>query len=1554
MTAADRRFSTILLGDQSLLIQCAEALLARGHEVRAVVAANRRVAQWCEQKGIPWFEEFGSLREAPQAASFDYLFSITNLKVLPSWLLDRATKLAINFHDGPLPKYAGLNAPVWALINGETEYGITWHEMVAGVDQGRILVSRRFPVAPDETVFGLNAQCYQAGLAAFSELLEQLEAGTLAPQVQDATARTYFELAKRPPAAATLDWSRPASELERLVRALDFGRYPNPVVLPKVDLGETLLLVRAAEVVPAEGGGAPGTIQAFCAKTLTVRCGEGALRILRLTDLNGESVDVAATLSGLGLSIGAVLPGLVPYAEALGEVVARVCRHEGFWEQRLRRMEPVELPFGSRSPAGGSVWRSVSLPGLDADDLIAALGLLFGRLARKSDFALAYVSAAAQAQPEWFGRYFTTLVPLPVRIEASQAFDAFRERIAVAVADSEQKVGYLNDLPAREPELRTIGDCATFPVRLVRAAEADELTARRLCGAAALTIVVGANGGSVGLLADSSRLDREGLARIVDSLNVLAEAIRADQTRPVGRLPILSTMDRVKLESWNPPYSEAQRAAVPARCVHQEFEAQVVRTPDRDAVIFEDRRLTYAQLNAMANRLARHLQKLGVGRGDLVGVMVGRSIEMLVALYAVHKAGGAYVPLDPVYPRDRLAYMISDAALKVVITQRAFADMVGSATKVVLDDEAAALAAYPADNLGVDSQSADLAYVIYTSGSTGKPKGVMVEHGNVVNFFAGMDAKLDTEPGLWLAVTSISFDISVLELFWTLARGFTVLLFADAVRQKVTRTRPMTARAKPLDFGFFYWNVANDESQYDREKYRLLLESAKYADANGFNSIWTPERHFAAFGGLYPNPSVTSAALATITKNVALRAGSCVVPLHSPIRIAEEWAVVDNLSNGRVGMSIAAGWAPPDFAIRPEAFANAKQVMFESAEIVKKLWRGETVEFPGPGGKPVQVRTLPRPIQKELPIWVTTAGNIDTYVAAGRAGANLLTHLLGQTVEEVAEKVRAYRQAWSEAGHAGRGTVTLMLHTLVGPDPAAVERVVRQPLKDYLKTAMFLVKAAAWNFPTFKKLSEEQGKTLDEFFATISPEDMDALLDFAFERYFTTSGLFGTPEHCMAMVERVEAADVDEIACLIDFGIETETVLAHLPYLNELRQLAQSTSQREADYSLPALLQRYPVTHLQCTPSMATMLVADQSARPELAKLRQMMVGGEAFPPELARELKGLVKGRVTNMYGPTETTIWSAVGDVGGDTPLPVNNVSIGRPLLNQTIYVLDENQQPMPPGLPGELVIGGAGVVRGYWQRPELTAERFLPDPFATARGARMYRTGDLARFLPDGRIECLGRVDHQVKIRGYRVELGEIEALLRGHAQVREAAVVLREDTPGDQRLVAYVRSVTGEEVPAETLKAWLRQQLPEFMVPSAFVHMAELPLTPNGKLDRKALPAPQQAAATSANFVAPASDAEATISEIWQRALGVAKVGTRDNFFDIGGHSLLVVQVLKELREKFTKPIQMTDLFRHTTIEALAKFVSGETDQAAAANRGLARAAARRAALGRRGG
>jgi len=1571
MQGESRSFSCVVLGEQSLLIQCCEGLLSRGHAIQAVVAENRRIVEWCSQRGIACFKDFEGIRVELASVPFEYLFSITNLRMVPDWLLAMPSRLAINFHDGPLPKYAGLNAPVWALIRGEPEHGITWHVMEKGADTGPILVNRRFEIASDDTAFNVNARCYEAGLEAFAELVDKIEAGSLQPQPQDHSLRTYFGLQKRPDAAAVLDWSRPASELLRLVRALDFGPYANTVILPKLDLGDRLLLARQAEIAPAAAGMEPGTIQALSPDSLTVRCADGALKILRVTCLKGDPVDVAQQLRTSGLGERARLPVLdSARASALGEETAAACAHEGFWLRRLMRMEPMELPFASKSTgATGMLWKETPWAGSGAGGpqagkdsgvaWIAAISLLLARLGGKTEFSLAYVPSRVGAWPRWLGRFFASVVPLPVSSRLEESFERWLSEVGKSVAESEKRTSYLCDLPAREPELRSIPDCAAFPIRIVRVPRLDEADARRLEGGAAMTIVVPEDGASVGFLIDESRLERRGLERFIDCLQVLVRQIQAGDARPARDLDLLSTADREQIASFSTGSARESAGNGTARsaeiCVHELLEEQAGLTPDKPACVFEGASLTYRELNEAANRLARYLKGRGVQIGDLVGVLVDRSLEMMVALCAVHKAGAAYVPLDPVYPRDRLVGMMEDAGLRHVITQRAHSELVAAASPILLEDLGQELQSLPADNLRLQVTPSNLAYVIYTSGSTGKPKGVMVEHRNVANFFAGMDSCIGAAPGVWLAVTSISFDISVLELFWTLARGFTVVLYSDAVRQKKPRARARSSK-RPIQFGFFYWNVANDESVHEKDKYRLLVEGAKFADAHGFNAVWNPERHFEAFGGLFPNPSVTCAAISTITSKVALRAGSCVVPLHSPIRIAEEWAVVDNLSNGRVGISIAAGWAPPDFVIKPENFTNAKQIMFESAQIVRRLWRGEKVPLPGPKGD-VMVRTLPRPLQKDLPLWVTTAGNVETFIQAGKLGMNLLTHLLGQTVEEVAEKVRAYRAAWSEAGHPGSGTVTLMLHTFVGRDAASVESSVRQPLKDYLKSAMFLVKAAAWQFPTFKKMSDEQGKTLDQFFATISPEDMDGLLEFAFQRYFRTSGLFGTPDECLKMVDRVSDAGVDEIACLIDFGIDTDVVLAHLPHLDELRERSQRIEPQEAaaadeDHSLPSLFGRHRVSHFQCTPSMATMLASDRSAQPGLAALQHMMVGGEAFPPELARSLKGILSGRLTNMYGPTETTIWSSVGDVNGEQASPANSVSIGRPLANQTIYILDPNQKPLPPGLTGELVIGGAGVVRGYWQRDELTADRFLPDPFAAHSGGRMYRTGDLARYLPDGRIECLGRVDHQVKIRGYRVELGEIEALLRSHEQVLEAAVVLREDTPGDQRLVGYVRSTSGSEIAAETLKDWLRRQLPEFMVPSVYVPVTEMPLTPNGKINRKALPAPKVSSAASTAYAPPQSEAEAMIAEIWQTALGMAKVGVRDNFFDIGGHSLLVVQVLKALRDRVAKPIQMTDLFKYATVETLARFVSGGEDASSSEGRGKSRADARRAALERR--
>jgi acyl-CoA synthetase (AMP-forming)/AMP-acid ligase II/acyl carrier protein len=293
-----------------------------------------------------------------------------------------------------------------------------------------------------------------------------------------------------------------------------------------------------------------------------------------------------------------------------------------------------------------------------------------------------------------------------------------------------------------------------------------------------------------------------------------------------------------------------------------------------------------------------------------------------------------------------------------------------------------------------------------------------------------------------------------------------------------------------------------------------------------------------------------------------------------------------------------------------------------------------------------------------------------------------------------------------------------------------------------------------------------------------------------------------------------------------------------------------------------------------------------------------MLCGGEPLAPEMARQLLGC-GGALWNMYGPTETTIWSSVERVRTAEP----PISIGRPIPGTKLAVVDRWGQLLPVGVPGELYIGGRGVARGYWRRPELTAERFVRDAFSDHAEGRFYRTGDLARYLPDGRLECLGRLDDQVKVRGFRIELGDIEAALERHPAVKQAVASVQADAAGDRRLVAYVLPTPGgDEATASELRRFLRQELPDYMVPSLFVTVETIPLTANGKVDRRSLPSPFGQTRRSNDRVAPRTPVEQEVAAIWSEVLDRPDVSVHDNFFDIGGHSLLSMEAIAGIEKR----------------------------------------------------
>lgn len=358
---------------------------------------------------------------------------------------------------------------------------------------------------------------------------------------------------------------------------------------------------------------------------------------------------------------------------------------------------------------------------------------------------------------------------------------------------------------------------------------------------------------------------------------------------------------------------------------------------------------------------------------------------------------------------------------------------------------------------------------------------------------------------------------------------------AASPQHGIRQRRRATSR---MDFSLFFFSGNGSTDATD--KYRLLLDAARYADQHGYTAISVPERHFVDFGGLYPNPAVLGAAIAVATERIEIRSGSVVLPLHHPARVAEEWSVVDNLSGGRVAISCASGWHPDDFALAPdlapERHTRRREEMFDKLDAVRRLWAGESVEFPGPAG-PVAVRTLPRPIQPQLPVWISSQGSKDTFVRAGEYGANLLTGLVGQQPAELGAKIAAYRDARRAAGHEpARGRVAVMVHTFLGPDDEAVKQAVREPLIAYLSTF----------------LAQQDGH--GSVFSALEGADRRVMLDVAFERYFASGALLGTPDRCEALVESLVDIGVDEIACLVDFGLAPDLVLASLDHLSELHR----------------------------------------------------------------------------------------------------------------------------------------------------------------------------------------------------------------------------------------------------------------------------------------------------------------------------------------------------------------------------------------------------------------
>jgi len=1007
--------------------------------------------------------------------------------------------------------------------------------------------------------------------------------------------------------------------------------------------------------------------------------------------------------------------------------------------------------------------------------------------------------------------------------------------------------------------------------------------------------------------------DVESMREVAAHYVTVMEAVANQLQTRVSEIVLAKPGDKTFIHSWSdPPLQVGNDESVPVS-----FMNRAAAFPSATALVAGRESMTYTDLAAEAISLAAYLRTQGIGPDVPIAIFASRSRNLLVGMLGALLAGGAFVPIDPSLPPERASNMIAQSHAPVLLTEEKLLARIprSGAKAITLDQEFPEPPGCSEWNPGVRREN--LAYILFTSGSTGKPKGVMVSHGNLTSFCKAMDEQISCGPGdTFFATTSISFDISILELLWPLTRGAQVTILPEQLPFTEAAKQQSKAR-EDMDFSVFYFSSSDGAGEHG--KYKLMIEGAKYADRHGFCAVWTPERHFHEFGGLFPNPSVTSAALATITQRVGIRAGSVVLPLHDPIRVAEEWSVVDNLSNGRIGMAMASGWHADDFAFFPDRYEDRKELMYRDLLTLQQLWKGEPVSVRSGSGKSIEVRIYPKPVQPALPIWITAAGTAETFQRAGEIGANILTHLLGQSIEKLAVNLRSYRESRRKHGHdPAAGKVTLMLHTFLGDDLQSVRDQVRTPFKNYLRTSIDLI----------GNLIRSEGLNLD--LNQMSPRDFDDLLSFAFDRYFETSGLFGTMQSCREMVSALQEIGVNEIGCLIDFGVETGAALTSL---SEVTALMEGLSSR----------QHTPATGtgvgdpdsrriLQCTPSMARLLFDEPANRDFLDNLDILLLGGEALPVELAETVKTAAPDcRVINMYGPTETTIWSAIH--------PVNEIQaqipIGKPLANNTVHILDNYGHPAPAGMRGEIYLGGDGVARGYVNSPAMTAEKFVPDPFSRRPGMRLYRTGDIGVYRKDGSVEFLGRKDAQVKIRGYRIELAEIEATLSSHVGVRQCVVSVR-SADNVKSLVAHTVSNEGKELRADELRKFLKLTLPEYMIPSQFIFLKEMPLTTSGKIDRQRLPeAEKQRPLLETNLIMARDRVEGDVVAIWKQVLRLPELGIDDNFFDLGGHSLLMAQAHRAIQDHFQITVPLIKLLECPTVRTLAAYLRGTSEKDASA-------------------
>ncbi|QDK77161.1 amino acid adenylation domain-containing protein [Spirosoma sp. KCTC 42546] len=785
--------SCFIIGEGTLLIECSTILCQRGFLVKGIISQDPQVHSYCKKAGLPFIDSSSHFITVLNQEPFDYLFSISNGYILSEELLALPRLYAFNYHDGPLPAYAGVHASFWALANGEKTHGVTWHLIDKGVDTGAIVKQKHFPIQETETSISLNITCYSVAVDCFRDILDELEVGTLTTQPQDPTHRSYYARNKRPD--LVLNFAQSAITISRLHRALDFGFQSNPFGFLKLWAGGRFWLVREVTATQTKAQCLSGSIEALLPDKLLVATNDYLLVIGAIQNLTGEPVSMATFYEQTSLTEGQLLTLPAPEViQAIGKNDKQCAVYQSYWVNKLSNFQPTTLPWSvpaNKVNENQPERSQINIPlykvfegknGLKSTEkshqAMTALLILLARLTNQQSVSVGYRSErSAQISAETVG-LFAEYIPVEVAFDWDAGFekalnDTQQELIAV-----NNHLTFTQDNLATQTALKPLtveNDPVLFPIVIgCKTAELDySLPPKK-----ALQIILSTEGNQDSqVLFDPAIWSVHWVSDLVNRWLMLLEDLVFHPDQPLRSVSLLTPDERQRmLIDWN-----ATKVPYPAnQTIHQLVEAQVQLRPQAEALRFGALALTYEQLNHRANQLAWHLRNQGVKSETLIGICLERSPDMIVSLLAILKVGGAYVPLDPTFPAARLAGLVAQTGIHTIITRKIWLDRLPATTTTVLIDENQALITQQSvHNLSLPIRSDQLAYVLFTSGSTGRSKGVAIPHRAILRTVQGANYMRLDESICMLGLAPLAFDASTLEIWGSLANGGRLVLVME-------------------------------------------------------------------------------------------------------------------------------------------------------------------------------------------------------------------------------------------------------------------------------------------------------------------------------------------------------------------------------------------------------------------------------------------------------------------------------------------------------------------------------------------------------------------------------------------------------------------------------------------------------------------------------------------------------------------------------------------------------------------------------------------------------